>query len=403
MHEGWRHVVLGEVLKLEIDQVKVDPLATYKLAGVYSFGRGLFERERLLGAKTSYKVLHRLRPGQLVMSKLKAWEGALAVVPEAFDGFVLSPEFPTFTPRDDLDPQFLALVCTEAWFWQILQGQSQGMGGRRERVHPRRLLEVQVLLPPLPAQRRIVDLIAAVDDVVDQAHAERDACRLALAEIRERECFKWERRTLVDLLLNIDSGRSPNAERRPPRIGERGVLKLSAVRGGSFIPKESKAIGDDVEMPSMACLRAGDVLITRSNTASMVGDLCLVDRDYPRLFLSDLILRLHPRLEVLTPAFLVEALLTRDARSQIQSAAMGTSPSMKKISRRSILSFSIPLPALEDQRRIAETCHIIRRATTASDAVARSAVYLRTRLLSNLLAGDHQVPESYDELLEATG
>jgi len=79
MREGWRHVALGEVLDIEVETVTVEPKAEYNLAGVYSFGRGLFERERLLGVKTNYKVMNRLRPGRLVMSKLKAWEGALAV------------------------------------------------------------------------------------------------------------------------------------------------------------------------------------------------------------------------------------------------------------------------------------------------------------------------------------
>jgi type I restriction enzyme, S subunit len=169
MRDGWRNVALGELLDLDIEKVVVDSEARYLLAGVYSFGRGIFERESLLGLKTSYRALHRLRPGRLVMSKLKAWEGALAVVPSRFDGFIVSPEFPTFRTRDDLDPAYLGLLCSQPWFWQLLQDQSQGMGGRRERVHPRRFLEVRVPLPPIPEQRRVVDLISAVDTVVDAA------------------------------------------------------------------------------------------------------------------------------------------------------------------------------------------------------------------------------------------
>jgi len=169
MHDAWREVALGEVLTLDIDAVAVEPNAQYRLAGVFSFGRGLFARDPLRGAATSYKKLHRLRSGQLVMSKLKAWEGALAVVAEEFDGAVLSPEFPTFSISGELDARYLFLVCSRPAFWQQLQLESRGMGGRRERVHSRRLLDVVVSLPPLEQQRRIVDLLASIDGLASAA------------------------------------------------------------------------------------------------------------------------------------------------------------------------------------------------------------------------------------------
>src|SRR5258708_3898476 len=155
MRDRWRKVQLREVMTLDCSPVMVDPSANYRLAGVYSFGRGLFEREPLQGSATAYKQLNRLRAGQLVMSKLKAWEGAVAVVPQEFDGHVLSPEFPTFSLREELLPRYLALTCKQPSFWLQLQHESAGMGGRRERVHPNRLLSIEFDLPPLQEQRRI--------------------------------------------------------------------------------------------------------------------------------------------------------------------------------------------------------------------------------------------------------
>lgn len=152
MREGWQEIVLGELLELDVETVEVVPDSEYPIAGVYSFGRGLFERGTLLGSKTKYARLNRLHSGQLVVSKLKAWEGALAVVPPVFDGFMASPEFPTFTLRGELDPHFLALLCTRPHLWHLLRGQSRGMGGRRERVHPKQFLEVRLAVPPLIEQ-----------------------------------------------------------------------------------------------------------------------------------------------------------------------------------------------------------------------------------------------------------
>lgn len=150
---GWRHVGLNEMLTLDIDAIPVEDDETYPMVGVYSFGRGLFERDPLAGDSTSYKKLHRLHSGQVVMSRLKGWEGALALVPDRFDGAHLSPEFPTFAINAGLAvPGYVeALVASEA-FWSSLARESTGLGARRERVHAEDLLAQEVWLPPLPTQ-----------------------------------------------------------------------------------------------------------------------------------------------------------------------------------------------------------------------------------------------------------
>ena len=118
-----RRVALGEVLRLNCHEMKVDARRTYRMAGVYSFGRGMFTRADLDGSQTSYRVLHELRAGQLVMSRLKAWEGALALVPARLDGWFLSPEFPIFDiDAEQVDPGFLAALVTSEIFLDSPKG-----------------------------------------------------------------------------------------------------------------------------------------------------------------------------------------------------------------------------------------------------------------------------------------
>jgi hypothetical protein len=45
----WPTVKLGEVLRLDLDRVPVDAATSCPMVGVLSFGRGLFEREPILG------------------------------------------------------------------------------------------------------------------------------------------------------------------------------------------------------------------------------------------------------------------------------------------------------------------------------------------------------------------
>lgn len=161
---GWRPVPFGEIAILDKDKVAVESSASYDIAGVYSFGRGLLRRGPIEGSQTSYRTLHRLHAGQVVMSRLKAWEGAIAVVPESFTGSFVSPEFPTFrVDQASVRPAFLEAVLTSEAFWGGLKGASHGIGARRERVGADRLLEQLLWLPPTSYQDQVLTRIGALD------------------------------------------------------------------------------------------------------------------------------------------------------------------------------------------------------------------------------------------------
>lgn len=161
---GWRPVPFGEIAVLEKDEVAVESSASYDIAGVYSFGRGLLRRGPIEGSQTSYRTLHRLHAGQVVMSRLKAWEGAIAVVPDSFIGSFVSPEFPTFrVDQASVRPTFLEAVLTSEAFWGGLKGASHGIGARRERVGADRLLEQMLWLPPTSYQDQVLTRIGALD------------------------------------------------------------------------------------------------------------------------------------------------------------------------------------------------------------------------------------------------
>src|SRR4051794_13309610 len=103
---------LGEVLTPVADVVPVEPTATYHTAGIYSFGKGIFEKPVITGAETRYKQFIRLHEGDFTYSRLFGWEGAVAVVDEKHDGLLVSQEFPTFSiNRTRAVPEYLASLC----------------------------------------------------------------------------------------------------------------------------------------------------------------------------------------------------------------------------------------------------------------------------------------------------
>jgi type I restriction enzyme S subunit len=172
MSAKWPKVKLGEVLRIGDTSVPVAQLPEVSLAGVYSFGRGLFKRGPIEPGKTSYRSYNRLIPDDFVISQPKAWEGALARVTPEFEGWYLSPVFPTFrADRERLEPVFLEWFCKRPSIWSELQKKSRGIGARRESVSPGQFLSLEIPLPPLSEQQRIVTRIEELAGQISKARS----------------------------------------------------------------------------------------------------------------------------------------------------------------------------------------------------------------------------------------
>jgi type I restriction enzyme S subunit len=166
LNRGWRKCKLGEVLTKSDDRVAVDRGFEYPNIGIYSFGRGVFSKPPIDGASTSAASLWRIRAGQFIYSRLFAFEGAYATVPERFDGYHVSNEFPSFdTDPHALDARWLAAYLRTPAQWEDLASTSVGLGVRRQRVPVESLLGHEVMLPPLPEQRKMIRAIEQVDAV----------------------------------------------------------------------------------------------------------------------------------------------------------------------------------------------------------------------------------------------
>lgn len=161
---GWRRARLGSVMTQVKDRVRVEPEATYPNVGVYSFGRGVFAKPPIEGANTSATSLNRIRAGQFVYSRLFAFEGAYAHVPQEFDGCYVSNEFPTFDVDEEQgDARWLAAYLRSPSRWAELGGASKGLGVRRQRVPVDAVLDYEVWLPPIEEQREALASLTAIE------------------------------------------------------------------------------------------------------------------------------------------------------------------------------------------------------------------------------------------------
>lgn len=222
-------VPLAEVLAPALDEVQVVPTNKYDIAGVYSFGRGLFRRATIAGSETSYRQLLRLHQDQVVISRLKAFEGAIALVDDRMAGHYVSQEFPTFRIRDRrLEPSYVGWLCRWPALWSLLADQSKGLGARRERVHSDQLLSIELPIP------------------TDTNEQQRVALRLDLMSAILKRLDRPLERTIHLLPISLPSVIGSLLDRvaeRSPRIGDLVEFVSDVIHPGSDVGRANCFVG----------------------------------------------------------------------------------------------------------------------------------------------------------------
>jgi type I restriction enzyme S subunit len=175
MANGWQTFKIGELVTQNHNGVTVAPDKTYKLLGVRLEGRGAFLREEKSGDNISAKTLNPVRAGDFIYSRLFAWRGAFGVVSDEMNGCFVSDEFPTFSINTErLFPKFLQLYFARPLIWQEVEKFCTGTTkASRNRFKEPFFLGLEIPLPPLTEQRRIVVRIEALARRVAEAQSLR--------------------------------------------------------------------------------------------------------------------------------------------------------------------------------------------------------------------------------------
>lgn len=186
---NYPQAAIGTVLTPTSDPIQVVPDGRYPDAGILNRGRGMFGKPVRLGSATKYSKLDQIHAGQLIYSKLFAWEGSVAIVPHEFDKHYVSPEFPNFNIETAIvDTGFLGCAVRTASFAAQLADAGSGMGQRRQRVNVARFLTLTIPVPPLAVQQRIAKAWSSVD-MADTLLQRRHRLATALPRAARNEVF----------------------------------------------------------------------------------------------------------------------------------------------------------------------------------------------------------------------
>lgn len=236
----------------------------------------------------------------------------------------------------------------------------QGSGSTMVHVTKSAMENRLIPLPPLAEQKRI----AAILDKADAIRRKRQQA-IQLADDFLRAVFLqmfgdpvtnpkgWEVKPLKDVLKSISSGWSANGDSRPCEEGELGVLKISAVTSGTFIPTENKAVkvSDIPSSKKLVFPKKGDMLFSRANTRELVAASCIVVEDSLNTFLPDKLWLIKTDESQLLPEFLNYLLKIPGFKEKLTSQATGSSGSMLNISMGKFEQTGCLIPPIDLQHR----------------------------------------------------
>lgn len=266
-------------------------------------------------------------------------------------------------------------------------------------------------LPPLSEQQRIVErieeLFAKLDEAKERLQEVADSFAVRKAAILHKaftgELTKqwrrengvidesWEEITWGSFIEKIEAGKNWNALGRPPKNGEFGVVKVSAVTWGEFLEDESKTCTEESQWNEEKRISVGDFLFSRANTIQLVGN-CVIVKDVKRkLMLSDKILRFSFS-ERVYDFFALWYTRTSSYRKQIESVASGNQDGMRNISQNNMKTIIFPLPTLSEQHEIVRLIDDLlareRAAQQAAEQALASIDLMKKSILARAFRGE---------------
>ena len=167
--------------------VEIDTSQSYREVGARSFGKGLFVKPEFDGAEATWQKPVWIKSGDLVLSNIKAWEGAIAVAFAAHDGCIASHRYITCVPDlESITTGFLAYYFLSDDGLEKVGVASPGTADRNRTLSLGNLGKIGVPLPPLPAQQAFNQLQTQVATLKAKHSAIRQANAALLPATLER-------------------------------------------------------------------------------------------------------------------------------------------------------------------------------------------------------------------------
>jgi type I restriction enzyme S subunit len=251
-------------------------------------------------------------------------------------------------------------------------------------ISSKQILAINIPLPPLPEQKRIVDLISSVDSYIETLQQQLESAKRSrnavLHELLTEGGDDWIERKLPDVVEVLDRMRKPiNSTEREERKGTIPYYGANGQTGwiDEFIFNEELVLlGED----------AIDFADPSARKAYLIQGPSWVN-NHAHVLRADT--------TIINSYFLMESLNKVDYS---QYVSFGT---RSKLTQASMNGIKVLVPSMKIQEKIVDLLANFDEVIKETQKSIGDSQVLRSGLLTELMSGEHEIPASYDKVMGA--
>lgn len=336
-----------------------------------------------MGHQIAASKLYRVEMGDFVYNRLFAWKGSFAVADAQCHGCHVSNEFPCFRSNEErLDVRFLHYYFSQESSWSAALGLSEGATPTsRNRLKQAALLSLEVPLPSIEEQRRIVARIDAVQQQLQQADTLRlsiDHDITSLLAVRFQETLKQAEWLPIRVVAPIV--RRDVVVDHQTSYAELGIRSFGK---GTF----HKPTLSGIELGSKRVYRIepGDLMF--SNVFAWEGAIAVAKPEDTGRVGSHRFISCVPHDGLVTAEYLRYYFLTDEGMGKIRDASPGGAGRNRTLGLAKLLALAVPMPPIQIQQQfvaLQSDLTRLRQARLAETAVSEAIV---PALIARTMAG----------------
>ena len=379
-------VMLREVVEVKTGsknpKATSDEMFTYvDVAAVDNEAKAINWQRSLLGSEAPSRARKSIRQGDVLVSTVRPNLNAVALVPASLDGAVASTGFCVLRANSRVLPEYLLYFVRSRDFVENLC--TLVAGAMYPAVSDSQVLDQQLLLPPLPEQRRIVDLLSRAEGIVRlRRESEKKAAELIPALFIDMfgdpatNPKGWLDEPLGNHVMIPTSVRTPDlfSDADMPCMGADSIESMS----GKLI--SMPLVRDVLPKSGKYSFDIGDVLYSKIRpylakvTLARCKGYCSADM-YPLRCSS-----------TLRPLYLTTLLLGRAFTEY--ATAESVRASMPKLNRESLFKYQLPVPPVKLQDMFAVNADAVQSIQSQQSAATAKAQATFDALLARCFAQD---------------
>ncbi|MCI0611298.1 MAG: restriction endonuclease subunit S [Anaerolineae bacterium] len=357
MTNGWQTVPLGEVLTERKETPSPESLENGEVSIVSKIGFNEGKIELRADGKTRTGMIL-ARPGDLVVSGINATKGAIAVYPEtARKPIAATIHYGAYIPnKERVSVQYLWWFLRSEAFRDIVRHHIPD--GIKTELKSKRFLAVPMPLPPLKEQQRILAHIESLAARVNEAQRLREEADYESSVLHGSFAAKALNEVSNAPKHNIGDicevrGGIQKSPARLPHLNPVPYLTVAHVQR-NHIDVSSETRYFEVlpeELPRWK-LEIGDLLNIEGNgSADQIGRVALYRGELGTCVHQNHVIRARPHQEIILSEYLNMYLNSPLGQDEVQKRSRTTS-GLRTLSVGRIREIEIPIPPLDEQRRI---------------------------------------------------